>query len=88
MVMSSDLLFQVVENEEDVIMKNGAPSETNQRLASQGMHSSKFCLDPAGYMPASCRLFDAILSMCVPVIGTELNCLLKMSLTRERLQYL
>ena len=35
MVMSSDLLFQVVENEEDVIMKNGAPSETNQRLASQ-----------------------------------------------------
>ncbi|GMY34987.1 Putative glycosyltransferase [Fagus crenata] len=61
--MSSDLLFQVLENEEDVIMKNGAPSETNQRLASQGMHSSKFCLDPAGYMPASCRLFDAILSI-------------------------
>ena len=48
-------------------MKHGPPSETNQRLASQGMHSSKFCLDPAGTTPASCQLFDAILSMCVPV---------------------
>lgn len=66
-----DFLFQVLENEEDVIMKHGPPSETNQRLASQGMHSSKFCLDPAGTTPASCRLFDAILSMCIPVIVSD-----------------
>ncbi|KAI4332597.1 hypothetical protein L6164_017492 [Bauhinia variegata] len=32
------------------------------------MHASKFCLHPAGDTPSACRLFHAILSMCVPVI--------------------
>ncbi|KAK7818800.1 putative arabinosyltransferase arad1 [Quercus suber] len=68
-----ELLFQVLENEEDVTMKHEAPSQTNQRLASQGMHSSKFCLDPAGSMPVSCQLFDAVVSMCVPVIVSDRN---------------
>ena len=67
------MLFQVLENEEDVIMKHGAPPQTNKLLASQGMHSSKFCLDPAGSTRASCRLFDAVVSMCVPVIVSDRN---------------
>jgi hypothetical protein len=65
------LLFQTLENEEDVIIKYGAPSRNNQLLASQGMHSSKFCLHPAGSTPASCRLFDAIHSLCIPVIVSD-----------------
>ena len=65
--------FQVLENEEDGIMKHGAPSQTNQHLASQGIHSSKFCLDPVGSTLASCQLFDAVVSMCVPVIVSGKN---------------
>lgn len=40
-------------------------------MASQGMHSSKFCLHPAGDTPSACRLFDAIVSLCVPVIVSD-----------------
>ncbi|KAG9130001.1 hypothetical protein Leryth_007108 [Lithospermum erythrorhizon] len=32
---------------------------------------SKFCLNPAGDTPSSCRLFDAIVSHCVPVIVSD-----------------
>ena len=39
--------------------------------SSQGMRSSKFCLNPAGDTPSSCRLFDAIASHCVPVIVSD-----------------
>lgn len=35
------------------------------------MHTSKFCLHPAGDTPSACRLFDAIVSMCVPVIVSD-----------------
>lgn len=35
------------------------------------MRSSKFCLHPAGDTPSSCRLFDAIVSHCVPVIISD-----------------
>ena len=35
------------------------------------MRSSKFCLHPAGDTPSSCRLFDAIVSHCVPVIVSD-----------------
>jgi len=40
-------------------------------MAKQGMHSSKFCLHPAGDTPSACRLFDAIVSLCVPVIVSD-----------------
>ncbi|GER48928.1 exostosin family protein [Striga asiatica] len=56
------------ENEKDVIIKHGAQSRESRRAASQGMHSSRFCLHPAGDTPSACRLFDAIVSLCVPVI--------------------
>ena len=35
------------------------------------MRSSKFSLHPAGDTPSSCRLFDAIVSHCVPVIVSD-----------------
>uniref|UniRef100_F6HF60 Exostosin GT47 domain-containing protein n=1 Tax=Vitis vinifera TaxID=29760 RepID=F6HF60_VITVI len=66
-----DLLFQILEQEEDVIIKHGAQSRESRRMASQGMHSSKFCLHPAGDTPSACRLFDAIVSLCVPVIVSD-----------------
>ncbi|KAF2302743.1 hypothetical protein P3X46_020018 [Hevea brasiliensis] len=66
-----DLLFQMLENEEDVIIKHGTQSRENRRAASRGMHTSKFCLNPAGDTPSACRLFDAIVSLCVPVIVSD-----------------
>ncbi|KAL5840696.1 hypothetical protein ACOSQ4_013304 [Xanthoceras sorbifolium] len=66
-----DLLFSLLENEEDVIIKHGTQSRENRRAATQGMHTSKFCLNPAGDTPSACRLFDAIVSLCVPVIVSD-----------------
>lgn len=66
-----DMLFQVLEDEEDMIIKHGAQSRESRRLATQGMHTSKFCLHPAGDTPSACRLFDAIVSLCVPVIVSD-----------------
>ncbi|OWM83589.1 hypothetical protein CDL15_Pgr004018 [Punica granatum] len=66
-----DLLFNILEKEEDVIMKHGAQSRESRRAATQGMHTSKFCLNPAGDTPSACRLFDSIVSLCVPVIISD-----------------
>lgn len=35
------------------------------------MRNSRFCLNPAGDTPSSCRLFDAIVNHCVPVIISD-----------------
>ncbi|KAL6206282.1 hypothetical protein ACLB2K_023530 [Fragaria x ananassa] len=66
-----DLLFQLLENEEDVIVKHGTQSRESRRAATHGMHTSKFCLNPAGDTPSACRLFDSIVSLCVPVIISD-----------------
>ena len=66
-----DILFNILENEEDVIIKHGTQSRESRRAASHGMHTSKFCLHPAGDTPSACRLFDAIVSLCVPVIVSD-----------------
>ncbi|XP_061360419.1 probable arabinosyltransferase ARAD1 isoform X2 [Gastrolobium bilobum] len=66
-----DVLFQILENEEDVIIKHGTQSTESRRAASHGMHTSKFCLHPAGDTPSACRLFDAIVSLCVPVVVSD-----------------
>ncbi|KAJ4769411.1 Exostosin family protein-like protein [Rhynchospora pubera] len=66
-----DTLFQILEKERDVIIKHGAQSRESRRMATQGMHSSKFCLHPAGDTPSACRLFDAIVSLCVPVVVSD-----------------
>lgn len=65
------MLFQLLENEEDVIVKHGTQSRESRRAASHGMHTSKFCLNPAGDTPSACRLFDSIVSLCVPVIISD-----------------
>ncbi|KAF5729206.1 Exostosin family protein isoform 1 [Tripterygium wilfordii] len=66
-----DLLFKVLEKEEGVTIKHGTQSRENRRAASQGMHTSKFCLNPAGDTPSACRLFDSIVSLCIPVIVSD-----------------
>lgn len=66
-----DLLFQLLEEENDVFIKHGSQSRESRRMATQGMHTSKFCLHPAGDTPSACRLFDAIVSLCVPVIISD-----------------
>ncbi|XP_068656772.1 probable arabinosyltransferase ARAD1 [Aristolochia californica] len=66
-----DTLFQILEKEPDVIIKHGTQSRESRRMATQGMHSSKFCLHPAGDTPSACRLFDAIVSLCIPVIISD-----------------
>jgi hypothetical protein len=40
-------------------------------LATQGMRASMFCLNIAGDTPSSNRLFDSIVSHCVPVIISD-----------------
>lgn len=65
------MLFQVLEKEEDVTIKHGTQSRENRRAATKGMHTSKFCLNPAGDTPSACRLFDSIVSLCVPVIVSD-----------------
>ncbi|CAI0381137.1 unnamed protein product [Linum tenue] len=44
---------------------------TVRKDSTEGMRSSKFCLHPAGDTPSSCRLFDAIVSHCVPVVVSD-----------------
>ncbi|PON34573.1 Exostosin-like [Parasponia andersonii] len=66
-----DLLFQILKSEDDVIIKHGVQSRESRRAASHGMHTSKFCLNPAGDTPSACRLFDSIVSLCVPVIISD-----------------
>ncbi|XP_023638876.1 probable arabinosyltransferase ARAD2 isoform X2 [Capsella rubella] len=66
-----DLLFKLLEDEDDVVIKHGTQSKENRRAAKQGMHTSKFCLHPAGDTPSACRLFDSVASLCVPVIVSD-----------------
>lgn len=35
------------------------------------MRDAEFCLHPAGDTPTSCRLFDAVVSLCIPVIVSD-----------------
>lgn len=65
------MLFKLLENERDIVIKHGAQSRESRRMATQGMHTSRFCLHPAGDTPSACRLFDAIVSLCVPVIISD-----------------
>ncbi|CAM6067445.1 unnamed protein product [Sphagnum tenellum] len=64
-------LAKLLENRTDVHFVNSLPSEEGVEQATKGMRSSRFCLHPAGDTPSSCRLFDAIVSHCVPVIVSD-----------------
>ncbi|XVE74789.1 hypothetical protein DITRI_Ditri12bG0046400 [Diplodiscus trichospermus] len=56
---------------DDVHFEKSVATPRNIKMSTEGMRSSKFCLHPAGDTPSSCRLFDAIVSHCVPVIVSD-----------------
>ncbi|XP_076917828.1 putative arabinosyltransferase ARAD1 [Bidens hawaiensis] len=64
-------LWDLLVSEPGVIMEEGFPNATGKELSIKGMRSSEFCLHPAGDTPTSCRLFDAIQSLCIPVIVSD-----------------
>ncbi|KAH9625183.1 hypothetical protein KSS87_003264 [Heliosperma pusillum] len=64
-------LYYLLKDENDVHFTFGSAQRSGVRQASQGMGSSKFCLNIAGDTPSSNRLFDAIVSHCVPVIISD-----------------
>lgn len=64
-------LWDLLINEPGVIMEEGFPNATGKEQSIKGMRTSEFCLHPAGDTPTSCRLFDAIQSLCIPVIVSD-----------------
>ncbi|KAH1113916.1 hypothetical protein J1N35_007294 [Gossypium stocksii] len=58
----------------DVVIEEGTSGDQGKAAAQKGMRRSIFCLSPAGDTPSSARLFDAIVSGCIPVfISDELE---------------
>ncbi|CAI9268379.1 unnamed protein product [Lactuca saligna] len=64
-------IFYLLQKEKDVHFKFGSVQKQGVPSATKGMRSSKFCLNIAGDTPSSNRLFDAIVSHCVPVIISD-----------------
>ncbi|KAC9715904.1 hypothetical protein E3N88_45347 [Mikania micrantha] len=64
-------LWDLLLNEPGVTMEEGFPNATGKEQSINGMRNSEFCLHPAGDTPTSCRLFDAIQSLCIPVIISD-----------------
>ncbi|KAL6213833.1 hypothetical protein ACLB2K_013272 [Fragaria x ananassa] len=64
-------LWDLLANMPNVIMEEGFPNATGREQSIKGMRTSEFCLHPAGDTPTSCRLFDAIQSLCIPVIISD-----------------
>ncbi|XP_062022655.1 probable arabinosyltransferase ARAD1 [Rosa rugosa] len=64
-------LWDLLVNVPNVVMEEGFPNATGREQSIKGMRTSEFCLHPAGDTPTSCRLFDAIQSLCIPVIISD-----------------
>ncbi|KAF8772921.1 hypothetical protein HU200_005319 [Digitaria exilis] len=64
-------LYGLLKDERDVHFMYGSVRQNGIRRATVGMSTSKFCLNIAGDTPSSNRLFDAIVSHCVPVIISD-----------------
>eukprot|EP00249_Psilotum_nudum_P019369 c27219_g1_i1 orf=66-1415(+) len=64
-------LAKLLQNYSRVQFEESAATVEGLELATEGMRKSLFCLHPAGDTPSSCRLFDAIVSHCVPVIVSD-----------------
>ncbi|XP_076916611.1 putative arabinosyltransferase ARAD1 [Bidens hawaiensis] len=64
-------LEKILKGYDDVHYESSYATGESIKASSQGMRSSKFCLNPAGDTPSSNRLFDAIVSHCVPVIVSD-----------------
>nr|GLL38822.1 probable arabinosyltransferase ARAD1 [Ipomoea trifida] len=54
-----------------VLIEEGTAGTIGKAAAQSGMRKSLFCLNPAGDTPSSARLFDAIVSGCIPVIISD-----------------
>ncbi|CAJ1934078.1 unnamed protein product [Sphenostylis stenocarpa] len=54
-----------------VSIEEGTAGEGGKEAAQIGMRKSLFCLSPAGDTPSSARLFDAIVSGCIPLIISD-----------------
>jgi len=64
-------LYYLLKDEKDVHFSFGSVVGNGIEQATQGMRASKFCLNIAGDTPSSNRLFDSIVSHCVPVIISD-----------------
>lgn len=64
-------LAELLMNETDVQYVDSLASADALATSTEGMRTSRFCLHPAGDTPSSCRLFDAIVNHCVPVIISD-----------------
>ncbi|KAF8098178.1 hypothetical protein N665_0272s0043 [Sinapis alba] len=64
-------LEKLLAGNSDVHYEKSIATPQNIKVSTEGMRSSKFCLHPAGDTPSSCRLFDAIVSHCIPVIISD-----------------
>uniref|UniRef100_A0ACD5XF78 Uncharacterized protein n=1 Tax=Avena sativa TaxID=4498 RepID=A0ACD5XF78_AVESA len=61
-------LSKILKDKDGVRFEDSLATGDGIKTSTEGMRSSKFCLHPAGDTPSSCRLFDAIVSHCIPVI--------------------
>uniref|UniRef100_A0ACD5WK55 Uncharacterized protein n=1 Tax=Avena sativa TaxID=4498 RepID=A0ACD5WK55_AVESA len=61
-------LAKILKDKDGVRFEDSLATGDGIKISTEGMRSSKFCLHPAGDTPSSCRLFDAIVSHCIPVI--------------------
>lgn len=64
-------LMAILQDESDVVIEEGTAGDAGREAAQHGMRSSTYCLSPAGDTPSSARLFDAIVSGCIPVIASD-----------------
>ncbi|MCO5604994.1 hypothetical protein L7F22_059169 [Adiantum nelumboides] len=64
-------LVNLLQNRPRVVYEESTAKHGGVELSMEGMRLSRFCLHPAGDTPSSCRLFDAIVSHCVPVIVSD-----------------
>ncbi|KAJ4810128.1 Exostosin-like [Rhynchospora pubera] len=64
-------LAKMMKGFDDVHFEDSFATGEGIKASTEGMRKSKFCLSPAGDTPSSCRLFDAIISHCVPIIISD-----------------
>ncbi|KAM0953946.1 putative xylogalacturonan beta-1,3-xylosyltransferase [Dioscorea sansibarensis] len=64
-------LVQILHDAEGVVIEEGSIGIAGKEAAQHGMRWSIFCLSPAGDTPSSARLFDAIVSGCIPVVVSD-----------------
>ncbi|CAN4089381.1 unnamed protein product [Withania somnifera] len=64
-------LVEDLRGADGVSIEEGTSGEGGKAAAQSGMRKSIFCLNPAGDTPSSARLFDAIVSGCIPVVVSD-----------------